>query len=132
MRAFIGLLLVASLSVHADEWSDWDQLPDDLLGLSGSEDIEQLMDRLDALIEEQAPTADIDNLLDHWLRQPGGAELGRGVALQHLLERQPHLRSEHPALEALQNLPGPALEQNRPNRPVQPGPPSGPPGDALP
>ena len=127
MKAVMSLLFVASLSVHADEWSDWDQLPDDLLGLSGSDNIEQLMERLDALIAEQAPIADIDSLLDHWLRQPGGAELGRSNALQHLMRQHPHLSDEHPALDVLQDLPGPALDQNRPNRPGSSGPPSGPP-----
>lgn len=127
MKAVMSLLLVASLSVHADEWSGWDQLPDDLLGLSGSDNLEQLMDRLDALIEEQAPATELDSLLDYWLRLPGNAEYGRGVALQHLLGKHPHLSEDHPALEALQNRPGSAAGQNRPEPPPGLSPPSGPP-----
>ncbi len=67
----LSLLLSIGL-VQADEWGDWDDLPDNLLeSQNDTQSLEELSGRLDQLIADHAETTGTsqERLLERWLNQ---------------------------------------------------------------
>ncbi|GGX50473.1 hypothetical protein [Saccharospirillum salsuginis] len=72
-------------SEDTDSWGAWDELPSDVLDLSGETDPRALSRRLDQLIESNPESEELDQLLEVWLRQSTVSGNGRLMSLQSLI-----------------------------------------------
>ena len=87
MTAGLLALLASGLAWadDTDSWGAWDELPSDVLDLSGETDPQALSRRLDRLIESAPRSEELDRLLEVWLRQSTLSGNGRLLPLQSLI-----------------------------------------------
>lgn len=120
----------ANAEDSAESWDGWDELPEDVLELSGEDSVTALSERLDSLIQQgNAPAGELDRLLEAWLRQATMAGGAQAVPLQSLIDQEP------PGFNGPPRERRDMLDQLLQDLPVNPGnPPSGagPPSDVPP
>lgn len=85
----VGLIVLFSSDLawsdNPDTWGAWDELPSDVLDLSGETDPQALSRHLDQLIEDDPDSEELDQLLEAWLRQSAVPGNGRRMPLQSLI-----------------------------------------------
>lgn len=127
MKYFITVLLCLALAGisraedAADQWGNWDELPDNVLNIGEATTAEELSRQLDKLIQQNPDSPEIDRLLELWLEQSAGHAHGKALPFQVLMnpDRGPPGLADHPLSGGDRHRE--LLEQLLENRPVGAG-----------